>query len=123
MIIDLANQLFEVIFFTCQVDFVGIDDQKGGFGVIKEKIIEGAVDVLQVLIFHILLEPAAPFFHPVMQEGSLSLQKNHQIRFGNLDFDQVEQLFVEMQFVALKVQPRENPVPMEQVIGNHHTAE
>ena len=40
MIIDLVNQLFEVIFFAREVNFVGVDDQKGGFGVIKEEVIE-----------------------------------------------------------------------------------
>ena len=77
MIIDLVNQLFEVIFFASQVDFVGVDDQKGSFGVIKEEIVEGAVDVLQVLVLHILLEPPTPFFHPPMQDRSLSLQEYH----------------------------------------------
>ena len=123
MIIDLVYQLFEVVFFACQVDFIGIDNQKGGFGVIKEEVIEGPVDVLQILILHVLFESPASFFHPAMQNRGLGLQKYDQIRLGDLDFDQVEQLFVEVQFVALQVQSCENPVTVKQVVGNHHIAE
>ena len=123
MIIDLVNQLLEVIFFARQVDFVGIDHQKGGFGVLAEVIIDGPVDLLQVLVLLILLAPPPPFFDPGMQGRGLRLQKNYQVRLGDLDFDQVEQLFIEMQFVAFEIQTRKNPVALEQVIGDHHIVE
>ncbi len=123
MTIDFIYQLLQIDFFSHNVDLVGIDHQERGFHIIEEKIVERLIDLFKVSVFHDLLVIPSPFFDPGIQNIGVGLQKYDQIRFGDVDFYEVIDLLVQMEFMALQIEVGEQVVPLKQVIGDDHGTE
>jgi hypothetical protein len=123
MTVDFMNQLFQVTFFFHEVDFVRVDDEQGGLGIVKEKIIEGPIDLFEILGIHEPLISPAAFFYALQEDVRAGLEEDDQVRFRHPRHDQMVNLLIQGQFVAAEIDLGEYSVAVEQVVDEDDRVE
>ena len=119
----LRHEVLKVFRDVNKIYFRGIDNQQGTISVMEKIIIKGLVYFFKVF------ETDGPFifpvslFDPIHKDVGIRLQKKDEIRGRHPLPQDLEELFVEPEFIVIQVDLSEYPVFIKKIIRNDDPVE
>jgi hypothetical protein len=120
---DFAGQVGQVLRIADEVDFGAVDHQQGRLVIIKEKVPVSLRDFFDVIRRNAPFVLPIALAQPLEQDIGTGLQIHHQVRFWQARVEQLVELTIQGNFVAVQVHLGENLVLGEEVIDDHAVIE
>ena len=113
---DNFDEIVKVLLGINKIDIIGFNNQKRCISIVKEIIVVGFVEAIDIVVVDCRFKRVASGLNPFHQDRSSGLQINSQVRFGDITCQKGSDPIVQGKFTFSQVHLCEDSILGKQVI-------